>query len=87
MNWEKLGNMHSARPIFQNPNVEVIDELGKLSPNLTFTVENEMGNSHKRGWSHFKLNINDWDIPFPKILWLNWENIFHYGENGMNPLS
>ena len=42
--------MHSARPIFQNPNVEVIDELGKLSPNLTFTVENEMGNSHKRGW-------------------------------------
>ena len=30
-----------------------------LCPNFTFTVENKMGNSHKRGWSHFKLNIND----------------------------
>ena len=39
-----------------------------LFPNLSFTVENKTGNSHKRGWSHFKLNINDWDIPFPKIL-------------------
>ena len=28
-----------------------------LSPNLTFTVENKMENSHKRGWSHFKVNI------------------------------
>ena len=25
----------------------------------TFTVENKMGNSHKREWSYFKLNIND----------------------------
>ena len=39
-----------------------------LCPNLSFTVENKMGNSHKRGWSHFKLNINDWLIPFAKIL-------------------
>ena len=31
-----------------------------LCPNLTFTVENKMGNSHKRGWSHFKLNIYKW---------------------------
>ena len=30
-----------------------------LCPNLTFTVENKMGNSHKRGWPHFKLNIHD----------------------------
>ena len=35
---------------------------------LTFTVENKMGNSHKRGWSHLRLNINDGDIPFPKDL-------------------
>ena len=28
-----------------------------LCPNLTFTVENKMENSHKRGWSHFKVNI------------------------------
>ena len=54
-----------------------------LCPNLTFTVENKMGNSHKRGWSHFKLNLNDWDIPFPKILriyqWIG-KNIFHWGK-------
>ena len=54
-----------------------------LCPNLTFTVENKMGNSHKRGWSHFRLNINDWDIPFPKILriyqWIG-KNIFHWGK-------
>ena len=30
-----------------------------LCPNLTFFLENKMGNSHKRGWSHFKLNLND----------------------------
>ena len=54
-----------------------------VCPNLTFTVENKMGNSHKRGWSHFKLNLNDWDIPFPKILriyqWIG-KNIFHCGK-------
>ena len=56
MNLEKLGNIHSPRPTFQNPNVEFIDEL---CPNLTFFLEDKMGNSHKRGWSHFKLNLND----------------------------
>ena len=54
-----------------------------LCPNLSFTVENKMGNLHKRGWPHFKLNINDWDIPFPKILriyqWI-WKNTFHWGK-------
>ena len=49
--------------------------------NLSFTVENKMGNSHKRGWSYFKLNINGWDIPFPKNLriyqWIG-KNIFHW---------
>ena len=39
-----------------------------LCPNLGATVENKMGNSQKRGRSHFKLKINDRDIPFPKIL-------------------
>ena len=54
-----------------------------LCPNLSFTVENKMGNLHERRWSHFKLNINDWDIPFPKILrnyqWIR-KNIFHWGK-------
>ena len=39
-----------------------------LCPNLTFVLENKMRNSHKRGWSHFELNLNDSDIPFPNIL-------------------
>ena len=39
-----------------------------LCSNLSFTVENRMGNPHKRGWSHFKLNVNDSNITFPKIL-------------------
>ena len=55
-----------------------------LCPNWSFTVENKMGDSHKRGWSYFKLNINDSDIPFPKILriyqWIG-KNIFHWGKS------
>ena len=53
--------------------------LEKLCPNLCFAVESKTGNSHKKWWSHFKHNINDWDISFPKILkifqWFG-ENIF-----------
>ena len=30
MNWEKRGNIHSFRLIFQNSNVEYMHELGKL---------------------------------------------------------
>ena len=30
-----------------------------LFPNLKPTVENKMGNSHEKGWSHVKLSIND----------------------------
>ena len=39
-----------------------------LSPNLSFTVENKMEDSRKKVLPHFKLNINDSDIQFPKIL-------------------
>ena len=59
MNWKKLGNKHSPKPAFQNPNVESMVKWENLCPNLRFTVENKIGNSHKRAWSHFKLNIND----------------------------
>ena len=38
-----------------------------LCPNLTFTIENKVGNL-QRGWSHFKLNINYWDITLTKML-------------------
>ena len=35
----------------------------------------------KKWWSHFKLNLNDWDIPFPKMFrsyqWIQ-KNIFHW---------
>ena len=54
-----------------------------LCPNSIFTVENKIRNSHRKGWSHFKLNINDWDISFPKILriyqWIG-KKIFHWGK-------
>ena len=45
MNWEELGKS--------------LGELENLSHNLRFTVENKVENSDKKGWSHFKLNIND----------------------------
>ena len=44
----------------------------------------------KNGWSHFKLNIKDWDIPYPKTSriyqWIG-KNKFFLGENGMDPLE
>ena len=68
---------------FKIPMLNLCMGLENLCPNLSVTVENKMENSHKRGWSHFKLNINDWDIPFPKSLriyqWIG-KNIFHWGK-------
>ena len=55
MNWEKLGNKHSLYQYFK---MQMLNLWMSLK-NLSFTVEKEMGNSQKRGWSHFKLNIND----------------------------
>ena len=40
---------YSLRPKFQSPNFESVDELGKIVSNLSFTVENTMGNLHKTG--------------------------------------
>ena len=73
MNWEKPESIHNPRPTFQNQNFKSQAELGKVS----FTVENKMGNSHKKGWSHFKLNINDSDISFPNM---NQEKYFPLGK-------
>ena len=42
-----------------------------------------MGNSHKKGWSHVKDDINGWDISFTKISRIcQWtgKNIFHCGK-------
>ena len=39
-----------------------------LYRNVRFTLEKKIRNSHKKWWSDFKLDIYDWDIPFPKIL-------------------
>ena len=49
INWEKLGNIHSPRPTIQNSNVEFMVSWEDLCPSFSFTVENKMGNSHKRG--------------------------------------
>ena len=49
-----------------------------------------MENSHTRGWSHFKLNINDWDTPFPKgfLEFINeLGNTCSIGENGIKTLG
>ena len=59
MNWENIGSTHSSRATFKIQSFEYMGKLGKFMANLRFTVENKMRNSHKKGWSHFKLNIND----------------------------
>ena len=61
MNWEKLGNKIYRAPDqrFKIQMLNLWRNWENLCPDLSFTVENEMGDSHKRGWSHFKLNRND----------------------------
>ena len=53
MKWEKLGSIHNL-PTFQSLNFESMDELGKLCPNLSVTVESKMGNLHKTGMATFQ---------------------------------
>ena len=63
MNWKKLGSIHSTAQD-QNFKIQILNPWMNWETfclNLSFTVENKMENSHKNIWSHFKLNINDWD--------------------------
>ena len=51
-----------------------------------------MENSHKKRWSRFEFNIDDWDFPFPKVLRIygliyGSEKTFSMVENGINPLG
>ena len=68
---------------FKIPMLNLWMSWGNLWTNLGITVENKMENSYKRGWSHFKLKISGWDIPFPKILrvfqWIG-KKKFYWGE-------
>ena len=48
MNLEKPGSIHSPRPTFPNPILNLKINWEKLCPNLSFTVENMMGNSNKK---------------------------------------
>ena len=94
VNLEKFGNAKSR--LLKNPHstsfmnwdqhfklqmLNLWTSWENLYPYLSFAAWNKMGNSHKRGRLHFKLNTNDWDIPFPKILricqWIG-KNIFHW---------
>ena len=68
MNWKKLGNIHIRHQHFKIQMLNLWMSWENLCPNLNFTVENKIGNFDKRGWSHFKRNISDRDIPFPKVL-------------------
>ena len=36
-----------------------LENWEKLCSKFSFTVENKMEKAHKKGWSHFKLNIDD----------------------------
>ena len=36
-----------------------MDELGKVMSNLSFTVENKIGNLHEKRMVTFKLNMGD----------------------------
>ena len=55
MNWEKLGNKHSPEHHFKLQMLNLWMSWENLCPNLTFTVENEIGNLHKIGYHIFKL--------------------------------
>ena len=60
MNWEILGSIHKPRP--KPFKIQILNRWmnwQKLCPNLSFTVENKIGNSQKKGWSHFERNINN----------------------------
>ena len=65
---------------FKIPMLSLWMSWQNLCPNLSFTVESKMENSHKSGWSHFKLKINERDIPFTKNWSMNWEKIFPLGK-------
>ena len=89
MNWEKIGSIHSPRLTFWNFKMN----LEKLCPILSFTVEN------KEVWSHFKLNINDWDslnfknlskswkkyFPLDKTEWVHWKSCPYHKIFGERP--
>ena len=66
---------------FKVPMLNLWMSWKNLCPNLSFTIENKMENSHKKWWSHFNLKIND--IRFPNILricqWIG-KYIFHGGK-------
>ena len=60
MNWKKNLKVYAAQD--QHLKIQISNlqmNWEKLCPNLSLTVKNKMGNLHKKGWSHFKLNIND----------------------------
>ena len=58
---------------------ESVEELEKVMPNWSFTLESKMGNSHKAGHvSNFSTNVKD--------LLMNWDK--YVGKNGiLNPLE
>ena len=62
MNWENLVKIYIAQD--QHFKIQILNlwmNWENLCPNLSFIVENKMDKSHKKVWSHFKLNMNDLD--------------------------
>ena len=75
--------MYSPRPTFQNPNFESMGELGKVTSAASL-LKIRCWFQIKKDGHILKRNINDWDLPVPKILRTE---KFSIGENGMNPLG
>ena len=44
---------------FKIQNLNLWMKWESFCPNLSFTVESEIGNFHKKGWLHFEPDIND----------------------------
>ena len=79
--WKKLRS--PPRLTFKNPKISLLTEeneeihpktitrmnWGNFCPNLSFTVENEVGNLHRIGLLIFQLNLycNEWDISLALI--------------------
>ena len=78
-----------CKPQEQHFKIQIFNLWMKWGRNLTSLLKISIRDSHKKGWSHFKFKISDWNIPFHKILriyqWIG--KTFSIGVNGMNLLE
>ena len=56
------------KPQEQHFKIQIFNLWMKWRRNLTSLLKISIRDSHKKEWPHFKFKINDWNIPFSKIL-------------------